>query len=79
MVLSNIQYFLGPSATVRPYSYQVCPAQYCTTTVAKRNPVGARGLPYRWVAVDASKRLQERPNLTVCTHPLGQRNPGSHS
>ena len=23
IVLSNIQYFLGPSATVRPYTYQV--------------------------------------------------------
>lgn len=67
IVLSNIQYFLGLSATVRPYTYQVCPAQYCTSVVAERNPAGARGLPHRWVAVDASKCTQTPEPLHVPT------------
>src|SRR5438876_3334726 len=63
VVLTNIQYFLGPSATVRPYIYQVCPAKYCTSAVAERNPTGARRLPHRWGAVDAGKCTEEHPNL----------------
>ncbi|EKV05937.1 hypothetical protein PDIG_81340 [Penicillium digitatum PHI26] len=30
VVLGHIQYFLGPSATVRPFVYQVCPASAST-------------------------------------------------
>jgi len=74
IVLSNIQYFLGPSATVWPYMCQVCPAQYCASAVAERNPAGARGLPHRWAAVDASKCTQEHPNLfmsrQLTPHPV---------
>jgi hypothetical protein len=35
IMLADVHNILGPSATVRPFTYQVCPTTYATVEIAK--------------------------------------------
>jgi hypothetical protein len=56
IVLSNIQYFLGPSATVRPYTYQVKIPRDFKNHCADSQIAGSRRLPHCWHALDKGRR-----------------------
>lgn len=52
IVLSNIHYFLGPSATVRPYTFQVCISTFANDPYLTETNLGQRRLSHCWHALN---------------------------